>query len=69
MFSFKTTYGQNTENNISVQKADRINARLIVCSELSEMNIPQDNLKEINLKEGEKVFFYIKWFNLTKKIT
>ena len=67
MFSSKTTFGQATKNITSVQKIHEINARLIVCSGLSEKNIPLDNLKEINVKENEKVVFYIKWFNLTNK--
>jgi hypothetical protein len=45
----------------------KINARLIVCSGLSEKNVPLDDLKEIRVKEGEKVTLYVKWFNLKKK--
>ncbi|MBS9463562.1 hypothetical protein KIM67_14180 [Flagellimonas sp. 389] len=65
-FPYDTVYGQGNENKISVQKTSKINARLIVSSGVSEKNIPLNNLKEINVKEGEKVFFYINWFNLTK---
>ncbi|WP_203395299.1 hypothetical protein [Lacinutrix sp. MEBiC02595] len=59
LFSSKTTYGQTGEKNIK--------ARLIICSGLSEKNVPLDDLKEIYLKEGEKVTLYVKWFNLNKK--
>jgi hypothetical protein len=59
LFSCKTTYGQTSRKNIK--------ARLIVCSGLSEKNVPLDDLKEIYVKEGEKVTLYVKWFNLKKK--
>ncbi len=59
LFSCKTTYGQTGGKNIK--------ARLIVCSGLSEKNVPLDDLKEIYVKEGEKVTLYVKWFNLEKK--
>lgn len=59
LFSYKTTYGQTGGKNIK--------ARLIVCSKLSEKNVPLDDLKEIYVKEGEKVTLYVKWFNLEKK--
>ena len=59
LFSCKTTYGQTDGKNIK--------ARLIVCSGLSEKNVPLDDLKEIYVKEGEKVTLYVKWFNLEKK--
>jgi len=67
IFFHITTYGQISENDIKIQKTDKINARLIVCSGLSENKVPLDNLKEINIKEGDKVVFYVKWFNLKKK--
>ena len=55
----------------SVEKNDirtnKIMARLIICSGLSEKNVPLDDLKEIYVKEGEKVTLYVKWFNLEKK--
>ena len=67
IFFCKTTYGQISDNDIKAQKTAKINARLIVCSGLSEKKVPLDNLKEINVKEGDKVVFYVKWFNLKKK--
>jgi len=67
IFFHITTYGQISENDIKIEKTDKINARLIVCSGLSENKVPLDNLKEINIKEGDKVVFYVKWFNLKKK--
>ncbi|WP_111706256.1 hypothetical protein [Lutibacter citreus] len=66
IFSCKTSEKAN-ENNISVNTTNNINARLIVCSGLSEKNIPLNNLKEINVKEGGKISLYVKWFNLTDK--
>ena len=59
LFFCKTTYGQTSDK--------KINARLIVCSGLTEKNVPLDDLKEIYVKEGEKVTLYVKWFNLKKK--
>ena len=66
-FSCNFIYGQTNKDKITVKKKNKIKARLIVCSGISEKKIPLDNLKEINVKEGEKVFLYVKWFNLTKK--
>lgn len=57
------TYGKN----MSEEKTNGIKARLILCSGLSDKNIPLDDLKEIKVKENEKIFFYVKWFNLDKK--
>jgi hypothetical protein len=48
-------------------KTNEIKARLIICSGLSEKNVPLDNLKDIEVKEGGKVTLYVKWFNLNKK--
>ena len=62
MFSYKTSYGQTNENNTEIHTADKINARLIICSGLSEKNVPLDDLKEINIKEDGKVILYVKWF-------
>ncbi|MBU3012189.1 hypothetical protein KO506_12300 [Polaribacter vadi] len=59
LLSCKTTYGQTGAKDVK--------ARLIVCSGLSEKNVPLDDLKEIYVKEGEKVTLYVKWFNLEKK--
>ena len=67
MFSYKTSYGQTNENNTEIHTADKINARLIICSGLSEKNVPLDDLKEINIKEDGKVILYVKWFNLKNK--
>ena len=67
IFSCKTTYGQNNENENKVLKANKINARLIICSGLSEKNVPLDELKNIYVKDGGKVTLYVKWFNLKKK--
>ncbi|WP_299778821.1 hypothetical protein [uncultured Formosa sp.] len=46
---------------------ETISARLIICSVLSEKNVPLDDLKEINIKEDAKVILYVKWFNLKNK--
>ncbi|PQJ79737.1 hypothetical protein [Polaribacter porphyrae] len=51
--------GQNKEKNT-------IKARLIITSDMGENKKPVDNLKEIKVKEEDKVFFYVKWFNLNK---
>lgn len=67
LFAQKTNSGQNNENKTKVNNADKIQARLIICSGLSEKRVPLDNLKDINVKEGGKVTLYVKWFNLKKK--
>jgi hypothetical protein len=67
IFSCITVYAQAIDDTSSVEKTNKISARLIVCSGLSDKNIPLNDLNEINVKEGEKVVLYVKWFNLTKK--
>ena len=62
IFFCNPSYGQTKESDIS-----NVRARLIICSELSEKNIPLNNLKEITIKGGQKVYFYVKWFNLSVK--
>lgn len=48
-------------------KANQTKARLIICSGLSEKKIPLDNLEEIIVNEGDKIYFYTMWFNLSKE--
>lgn len=67
IFSCKTAYTQSNQNKVSDKKINEIKARLIICNGLSDKNVPLDNLKEINVKEGGKVVLYVKWFNLTNK--
>lgn len=62
IFAFATFF-----SNHSSSQSKGIKARLIICSGLSDKNIPLDNLNEINIKEGDKVYFYTKWFNLSKR--
>lgn len=65
VFSLNTINAQTIEENNSDINTNEITARLIICSGLSDKNVPLDNLKDINIKEGEKITFYIKWFNLS----
>lgn len=67
IFSCKSAYTQSNQNKVSDKKINEIKARLIICNKLSDKNVPIDNLKEINVKEGGKVVLYVKWFNLTNK--
>jgi hypothetical protein len=66
IFSCKTAYSQANEHTISKTKSNEIKARLIICTGLSEKKIPLDNLKEITVNEADKIYFYVKWFNLNK---
>lgn len=66
IFSCKTAYSQANEHTISKTKSNEIKARLIICTGLSDKKIPLDNLKEITVNEADKIYFYVKWFNLNK---
>ena len=66
IFTCKDFYAQSINETISKRKTNKIKARLILCTGLSEKRIPLNNLKEIKVKEGDKIYFYTKWFNLAK---
>ncbi|MDP5106212.1 MAG: hypothetical protein NWQ31_08580 [Polaribacter sp.] len=66
LFSCKSSFSQVDEHPIAKTKSNEIKARLIICTGLSEKNIPLDNLNEITVNEGGKIYLYVKWFNLHK---
>jgi hypothetical protein len=63
-FSCSFIYGQHKKTTTT---KSQIKAKLIVCSGLTEDNIPLDNLNEINVKEDQRIVLYVEWRKLFYK--